>query len=106
MALQTETYTPEQVFASDYPVESYSGIAGAALTKFSLVKLNATTKKWVVTVSGATGIAAADAVLDGACTIWVSGTFNIEALLWNVALTTDTLKQESLAAPLFAKRLP
>ena len=106
MALQTETYTPEQIFASDYPVESYSGISAAVIPKFSLVKLNATSKKWEVTVAGATGIMAADAILDGACIVWVSGTFNLEILLWNVSLTTDTLKQETLTGhSIFAKRL-
>ena len=105
MAMVIETYTPEQLMASDYPIESVAGVAGEILTKNTPVEQNATTFKWHVATTNAKGVVTVDTALNGACTVIVSGTFNFDALNWSATLTTDAAKQYSLKAPCFAKKL-
>jgi hypothetical protein len=107
MALQVDTYVPEQIFASDYPQESIRGIAAAILPKFTPVLRDGTSLKWKIAdeADTATGILAELTVADAACTVWVSGVFNIALIAWDADLDTEEKKTYSLAPPLFTKPL-
>lgn len=103
--METYNYTPDKLFATDYPREVKRGIASEAISKNTPVEQDAITFEWKIATTNAEGIMIEDAVASGQCRVWVSGCFNIDAINWHSSLTTEEAKKYSLKPPCFVKKL-
>jgi len=105
MTMIVDTYTPEQVYATNFPREQQEGIAGATLTKYMPVIQDGTSFKWLVATTEAHGICMQAAVDTDVITVVVAGTFNYDLIDWDSGVTTELARTHSIKAPLFVRPL-
>jgi len=106
--VQTTSVNPYSTFRADeYPLQTITGIAKTNLTELTAVKFDTATSKWAVAASGDAieGIAVATTLANKPLSIYVSGSFDLNAITVDASVAT-VIKANSLAVfPIFFKNI-